>query len=412
MFFIFIVVLFWADTTEGKITVSSGDEPSKSSLIEHSSNYISKLVLLDSFRECSAVVAGMNEDTVGDSDLLTVLSQLYTTSVIISGNVNNIQGSHNLRNRYIRRTKKFLASCNIVIANVETSQEEALHSSLTQPVLFPLTIRNQDFYIFRTPLFQMSHILLHGKIVLEFKFKIALAESGTGLIVQTACICCGIHGSPSVVTISGNSLTSKELSFPEFFRNLRGKVMRAVVFSGGYSSQLRCEDGHCAAFKTGGVALRGFLVAADHFNFTHKLWPSKMGGRKYPNGTWYGITGDVLYDRADFGLVNAINMGRMSVVDLSYIIQYVKVAFVYIPPDVIYSWKSIFWPLSTLLWFCVGISTLASMVFLYNLNKFSRNHFDERTWSFSKTIEFLFSSYLLQVPIHPVILPVRVFASC
>lgn len=102
-----------------------------------------------------------------------------------------------------------------------------------------------------------------------------------------------------------------------------------------------------------------------YYNFTYKIASSDNGDTGKPvNGTWNGVVGEILYDRADIGVSTSNNLARNKVVSFTTPFMYVWVTFMIGPPKKTYSWKAMFWPFKKELWLSVALSLIMVIMIL------------------------------------------------
>lgn len=194
---------------------------------------------------------------------------------------------------------------------------------------------------------------------LSFKFKI-----------QKFCLFCDA-GYPNIATDSTIYQNANEISdfteiFPDMTRNFHGKTMRCtappapplvlIVPSKTHPGKNDIYGQHASILKN----------MAHHFNFTYSLYTSPGGltGIKLPNGTWNGIMGEILYDRADIGLSVATSYERYQIVDATTSVFYAFLVLVSTKPKPKFEWQAIFYPFRPNCWlafiFSIGVSFLVS----------------------------------------------------
>ena len=252
-------------------------------------------------------------------------------------------------------------SCNCFASIFIMSDNSFSHASVL-PEQTPLLKTNTDYF------FVISHKQLNqryrdSKDFEMIKYAIFLEISGRIVIsAQNQCLYC--ESSKPVVT-DMNAL------FPDFTRNLHGRHFRVSILYPVTGVQMEKINGAWHPKRTGGGILRNLITTAEVLNFSFTLQLPTDGsntGLKV-NGTWNGITGDIIYGRADIGLPLGISLERLSVVEVCSAFEYVRMVYCHGPSTPIYSWKIIFSVFSSPVRTCIVASTVTAMLTMCYVNR-------------------------------------------
>ncbi|CAG7830014.1 unnamed protein product, partial [Allacma fusca] len=214
------------------------------------------------------------------------------------------------------------------------------------------------------------------------------------------CMYCSSGGSSKVITTTWDE--KREMFFRTSQQQFDGKTIKVGFLLGKYSAQVENKDGSYKPYKTGGVGLRMVITTCDKLNLTYELHlPTKgLTGFKDNQGNWDGIVGDLISGKIKVGVGLSVNHIRFNYVDVTSPYEFTHLTFVHGPTEVIYSWKSIWWPLDQSLWVYVGFSVISAFVFLTLLNKacygLNNDQSVESAWSLQRSIEFLIFAFLFQ----------------
>ncbi|CAL8072510.1 unnamed protein product [Orchesella dallaii] len=187
--------------------------------------------------------------------------------------------------------------------------------------------------------------------------------------LKTSCPYCA-DGSPKIVDIfidikAPSSLPPISKLFPNFFLNFKGKVMRITCPPHvTWVHETRFENGKWVPKR--GTSITTTFELMRKFNFTGHFFESPgETGYRFPNGTWIGSVGDVLYGRADIGQVIAQTYTRYLTVGYAYPLTFEFVTFATGEPAPYFTWRAIYRPLSVGSWiFVILCCVLIIIVFI------------------------------------------------
>ncbi|CAG7724747.1 unnamed protein product [Allacma fusca] len=376
--------------------------------------FTSRIINLKYFSGCTLLHVPQNFE----SKVLDHSEILGIASILLLSNLSNLKSKLD-----VLRIKKYSSLCTVAIVDVYkdvSKRIEEVTQLLTNPIYTPLTLPNQDYYIFRTQKGNhMDEILQHPLISFKFSFKLVLASGSASqnVIVKSLCLLCNPRH-PSLIDLSNEIISASDASlhrilFPDFQHNFKGKLLRASLFTRPSSTiHVQKVNGLYVPLKTGGVGLRTFITLAEKLNFTYSFIPETAMGIRQKNGTWNGIIGDVLHGRADFGLTNAVVLSRLLVVDFAHPFAYLHLGFVHGPALKIYSWESIFWPFNPQMWMWIIGSSIAVIAFLHTFFYCTRKAGLERdldNWSSPSIFGFVGASFVTQITEEPKGLPMQWF---
>ncbi|CAL8130312.1 unnamed protein product [Orchesella dallaii] len=138
-------------------------------------------------------------------------------------------------------------------------------------------------------------------------------------------------------------------------------------------------------------------------------------GIQIQNGTWIGVTGDLILGRADLGIATVATPKRIHFIDFTISFYAIGcLAFVTNKPTEIYSPGALLWPFDILMWISILGCILISLIFLFLAIKIMQNlKFGiMKSWAINAQIGFLFTTLLEQsAPLLPISQTLRCFAS-
>jgi len=130
-----------------------------------------------------------------------------------------------------------------------------------------------------------------------------------------------------------------------------------------------------------GVYFQMLQAASKLYNFTLRLQTgsrSKGVGSKFPNGTWGGTIGDVLYGDADLAVCLSVSPSRHVAYEFTSSMERFTNTFYIQIPKKGFTWKSIYRPFSTFVWIGVGITIVFIMGIHYAIKHLGSNQLEAK----------------------------------
>ncbi len=285
-------------------------------------------------------------------------------------------------------TPKYQLPC--IISFAFSNSQISLNKSLDQLDRLNNYITQKEYDFFTFFWFgklenNLERITLQYFIDYKYKLFVSINPLNKSVNYATACQYCS-NGYPSLLKLH-NPL------FSDFLHNFNSKSLR-ISTPTSTTSLFEIRQN----FQNIWLPVRGYQkFALEHlmlrYNFTSVYFPSMGGGgtgSRLPNNTWVGTVGDILSGRADIGVSSAQIYVRNPFVDFTSPMGYTWLTFTTGKGLPQYSWKSIYWPLSSGCWILVIISTIFTLVAFY-LFRFIRKQV-----VMPRTLDFLFRSLLEQ----------------
>jgi len=236
----------------------------------------------------------------------------------------------------------------------QSSMKDNLNSYLTD--FLSETHPSRAFFIFNV---SPSQVELLGTLPEpRIKFKIALTVIPSKTEYHSRVYSFDANGKAISMKLDSSNVTTL---FPDYIDrdSSNGKVLRITtpVLAAWLSELKTTESGAWDLKRSISAQLVPHLIR--RFNFTVEYFPSDGGGTgKLVNGSWTGAVGDVVNGRAHMTSHMATTFQRSLFVDVTRVYYYNKFAFYVAKPQIYYSWKSVYRPLSPLLWLLVFLSVL------------------------------------------------------
>lgn len=258
--------------------------------------------------------------------------------------------------------------CSFAISSFQNGLKELAKYLQLFVTPFKSPLQNeQDHFIFILPSSSiLDSFLLHPTLsVIKYKLGISWTTQSQKFLVKTICFFCQ-YGQPKLISLNLEAASSSITHlFPDQTRNGYGHTLK-ISAPPKYPFLLEIELKPGATEWSSKRGVFHFLIKSllDHFNFTYSLFPSTGhgSGHQYPNGTWNGVVGDVLYGLADFGTSTSPNAARFPLISFTSAVVYPFVSFMLGPPRVTYSWKAIYMPFAPHLWLAVILSLIIIIV--------------------------------------------------
>lgn len=214
-------------------------------------------------------------------------------------------------------------------------------------------------------------------VLKNFRYRMFVQPSGEAknseFTLVPYCYFC-FNGNPEITRNSKAYRSVEEIQnldkvFPDMTRNFNGKTMRvvapyapplvAIVPSKTEPGKKDIQGQHANILKS----------ISHHYNFTYSLYVSPLTGTKLPNGTWNGIMGEVLYDRADIGLSVATSYDRYQIIDVTTAVFYAFLVLVSTKPTPTFEWQAVFYPFKPNCW----LAFIASIIMTFFVSKWIHN---------------------------------------
>lgn len=249
---------------------------------------------------------------------------------------------------------------------------------------FPTATKPQsDYYIFLAPSTSTSELLLAASIHRKIKNKIVISLNpehyanlnNNKIYAETVCIFCD-GDSGAIKSSLINESTSIDHIFPDWTKNGQGYKLR-ITSPTIYKIiiELKLVRGKLEMQAGQNKQVIEYLFPRFNFSFTIFTSTGDNTGRRLSNGTYNGVLGDILYDKADMGLCTSYNYMRYSLIGFTKGTQYVWGTFYVGPPKPLYSWKAIFSPFSYAMWIGVIVS-LGGVIGIFHI--IQMNHKETR----------------------------------
>ena len=325
-----------------------------------------------------------------------VLQAFVVPLRFVTSNCSTLRGTPSQRNN---------PSLKMIMQIGSSDQSEfEIEQAIAQVINCRSVIKNKDYFLFVSNEMSLLTNLLHGvsvgrSLILRVKYKvfINICHQCADVTVHSVCISCEM-GKPVLISVQ-----STEKLFPSYLYTVKDLSFPVSVVTKATGNQVRKINGTLVPFKTGGQYLRCFLEIANHFNFTYKLFASDGGGlsgTRMPNGTWNGMFGDVLYQRATLGTIAGPTIQRLEVVDMTVPFDYLHLVFVHATPRSKFDWHGIFTALEPGVWLCLAVCTLSVTIIWCQLNRTSDPYYGA-DWNVGFSAFFIINTYFNQVCRRP-----------
>ncbi|CAL8103760.1 unnamed protein product [Orchesella dallaii] len=238
------------------------------------------------------------------------------------------------------------------------------------------TKKHEDYFIFITTQ-ELVLPFLDSRIVQTIKYKIIVpinkpirSNEASSTFVNAftpSCIFCyeiGVHPqyfTSELTTLKMSSSLPLSKIFPDI--TLNGNLYTLRVTSPikyPFLVELEKVGNHHPPRWNCKRGIFAYILNAltPHFNFTYKIFPSSNGdtGKPLGNGSWSGVIGDILNERAHIGVSTTYSPVRYQSVSFTNAFEYIWVTFMVGQPQKSYSWKAMLWPFQKELWFSILIS--------------------------------------------------------
>jgi len=124
------------------------------------------------------------------------------------------------------------------------------------------------------------------------------------------------------------------------------------------------------------------------------LFPSAGGGgtgNLLPNKTWIGVVGDIVYQKADLGMICGLTASRAKVVSFSFPVGSDRLLFMGHEPSVYFTWKAVYRPLTYLSWLFIIFSSAITLIIYIGLLKISKESI-----LYSQMTYYIFTTFVEQ----------------
>lgn len=263
-----------------------------------------------------------------------------------------VVGNHSIEK--IHAHQRFASFCSIALYNIDSSTSDKIAEFSPKTKVLSL------FLFYSKSMHKMSSLLKSDEVATKIKFKLGILLSPDELLNQSysTCMFCGTNHESTITKISPNFLKLQQKTF-------HGKLFRmSDSMTAKPISEIRLDNPKTKRWTfTRGIFKFAWDHLADKFNLTAEYFPSPtLGtGRKLPNGTWTGTTGDLISGTADICAANAEIYQRFNVIDYTVPVQYIWITFTTGVPQPFYTWQSIYHPLEPEVW----LFTLLNLVIVY-----------------------------------------------
>ncbi|CAG7838352.1 unnamed protein product [Allacma fusca] len=105
----------------------------------------------------------------------------------------------------------------------------------------------------------------------------------------------------------------------------------------------------------GGGNFRILQAIFSKLNCSYEIDSTVVGTGTYRNGTWTGMTGAVLYKKADIGMLVAASMKTYHLIDFVYVAPD-SIQFITRSPNFYVKWEAVIYPFSSGVWILLGLS--------------------------------------------------------
>ncbi|CAG7830253.1 unnamed protein product [Allacma fusca] len=105
----------------------------------------------------------------------------------------------------------------------------------------------------------------------------------------------------------------------------------------------------------GGGNYRILQAIFSKLNYSCEIDSTVVGTGTYRNGTWTGMTGAVLYKKADIGILVSASMQRHPLIDFVYLAPD-SIQFITKSPNFYVKWEAVIYPFSSGVWILLGLS--------------------------------------------------------
>ncbi|CAL8111654.1 unnamed protein product [Orchesella dallaii] len=381
-------------------------------------DFIIKLVA-KSFSNCSLIVVQDKYDN--GQNVSSIISALQQNVYVIkfnhseTGNTNNttIEADSIDFSNKISNTRKRSSFCSLAILYLSDVNPNVIHQiqNVIAPTFTPIIRKDEDHFIFITPPKYHAKLLLMRELPNRVKFKLAIGRLDNGDNAITSInFFGGDMGSPCITHFPSENIQEDFDYFPDFLWNLNGKLLKISL------TQTRALAEAYLPAPGDGVnngrrgkwtyLLHEFLMVK--FNFTYTMFlstgmdgnPGEGGtGLQLKNGTWIGITGDLLYGRADMGLAFANTPKRTQFIgftDTYY--DTCCLTFVTGQPSKVFSALALFWPFDVDLWGCLVCAVIVSLlIFIVVFKLVARGYlYLDDSWSTGILLQSLLSPLIEQ----------------
>lgn len=225
--------------------------------------------------------------------------------------------------------------------------------------------RNRDIFVFYSEnKTVLDGILLREPAATRIKHKLGLVTSSQVPQVIKACCFCGEYGAPATFEVILSSKTNFQNLIADPSQGFNGKKFSVSISTRATDLNEIREIAPGKWKPIRGLFCMTYLHLSSKLNFTGNFFPSSGGGGTglvQADGSWNGITGDLINGKADLGYAIGQVYSRNLVIDYAFPVTYTRLLFVTGQSKPSYSWRAIYWPLDAQAWGFV----LGSMAFTW-----------------------------------------------
>lgn len=294
----------------------------------------------------------------------------------------------------------------VLLDHWEETVPQKLFNLITPPYT-SITRKDEDHFIFLSPSKSvLERLLLSPKFGNKIKFKMGLDNDSfkrqTEVLVKTASLYDSRAG-PKIISFPVvNQHSNKNKMFPDFTRNFRGFPLKLAIPKAPFRFELEMRaDGRYHPKR--GTYKPWLDTAMAKLNFTYDCFYSSYGGGtgiQFKNGSWVGAVADVRDNVADMAFFIAHIYNRHTVVDWSAPLSNEWIVFVSHKPQFYYSTYAILWPFKLTVWVCFLVSiicvTICLTMIASTIGKQSETKTVKNLWSTTKSLEYIFATFLEQ----------------
>lgn len=286
---------------------------------------------------------------------------------IFSWDYQNISYKNSSNNTYFKRhIPIFGKSCKLVVVKFSNS---CLPSELDLTEISNLLNRfstiSEDFYVFQTETVVSFKRIVNHDLLKYVKNKFGIIYAPTKSMNKS-------YSAKQLIVMKPLTSTTTVINFQKNITKLQMEILfpsRQKLYF--YKSNLivgcpiiTANVLLCKSELTGGTFKEALDFLKQKFNFTVKLVPNPDFGYKV-NGTWVGVVSDLNENKVDIGLSIGANYERFQLLRYSSCVAFTWLTFTSGVSRPSYTWKSVYKPLSTLVWFLIFCCVFASIIVLF-----------------------------------------------
>ncbi|XP_021953135.2 glutamate receptor ionotropic, delta-2 [Folsomia candida] len=311
----------------------------------------------------------------------------------------------------------------VMIEDIRTEFLEQIRTTFS-PTYKPFITTHSDPWVWATPSPSLlDRLLLTDTLPGRTKYKLGLSSKPSGeLYIKSVCYFCN-NGNPQLVE---HSLAEPNHDFfRDYFRNLNGKLLRisfpAIQWIIEIDPRVSVNNAKRGKWKP---LFDDFLVKSFNFTYYMFLTTGKGSGKQFPNGTWTGVVGDLLYGKADVGIATANAPDRIHHITFTNSFFDKNELSIFTTSGVrIFSPLALLWSFDTLSWMFIGIATVIVILTFSFISWFYGYHFDvkepgglviakeEKNIPLTNHTFFVLTSYLNQASAIPKFAAFRCFVA-